>query len=104
MVRGLPVTERGLRLFCERYGVRRLSLFGSAARGELRPESGVDLLLEFDEGVPVTLVRLLDMEEELRELLGRPVDPVRREAVESSPNYIRRHEILSSLEPLVEKR
>jgi len=104
MVHGLPVTEHGLQAFCERYGVRRLSLFGSAARGELRPESDVDLLVEFDEGVPVTLVRLLDMEEELSKLFGRRVDLIRREAVESSPNYIRRREILSSLEPLVEKR
>jgi len=53
--------------------------------------------------VPVTLVRLLDMEEELSKLFGRRVDLIRREAVESSPNYIRRREILSSLEPLVEK-
>jgi uncharacterized protein len=55
-------------------GVRTLSLFGSVARGEARPDSDVDLLVEFDE-VPgfVGYVRLRDR---LADILGRPVDLV----------------------------
>ncbi|HOS92689.1 MAG TPA: nucleotidyltransferase domain-containing protein [Armatimonadota bacterium] len=102
MAHGLPVTQEGLRQFCDRHGVRRLSLFGSAVRGELGPESDVDVVVEFRDGVAVTLMLLLDMEEELSKLFGRPVDLLRREAIEASPNYIRRRGILDSLEPLVD--
>ncbi|MBE7506561.1 MAG: nucleotidyltransferase family protein [Planctomycetia bacterium] len=35
---------------CRRYGIRRLSLFGSAAHGDFRPDSDVDVLVEFAEG------------------------------------------------------
>ena len=41
----LPLAQ--LEELCRRYQVRELSLFGSAARGELRPESDIDLLVEF---------------------------------------------------------
>jgi len=55
-------------------GVRSLDLFGSVARGDARPESDVDLLVEFDE-VPgfVGYVRLRNR---LEEMLGRHVDLV----------------------------
>lgn len=58
---------------CARYHVTELSLFGSAARGTLRPASDVDLLVVFEEGALVTLV---DLQTELSELLGRRVDLV----------------------------
>jgi hypothetical protein len=35
---------------CRRYGVRELSVFGSATRGDMRPDSDVDLLVSFDSG------------------------------------------------------
>lgn len=60
---------------CQEYGVAELSVFGSAARGDDRPDSDVDFLyvstsdgMRFDD--------LMDLEEELVRLLGRPVDLV----------------------------
>jgi len=41
------VDEAKLADLCRRYQVRELSLFGSAARGEMRPDSDIDLLVEF---------------------------------------------------------
>src|SRR5437879_4960439 len=61
---------------CARYHVTELSLFGSAARGTLRPGSDVDLLVVFEEGALVTLFTLVDLQAELSELLGRRVDLV----------------------------
>ena len=63
----------------ERFGARHLALFGSAARDELRDNSDVDVLVEF-EG-PATFDRYMDLKFFLQTILGRPVDLVTRDAV-----------------------
>jgi predicted nucleotidyltransferase len=55
-------------------GITRLSLFGSIARGEPSPESDIDLLIEVDPAADFGLSDLLDLQEELHDRLGRPVD------------------------------
>jgi uncharacterized protein len=60
--------------FCQRHRIRKLSLFGSALRDDFRPDSDVDLLIEFEEGATVGLIRLSAMEIELGEILGRKAD------------------------------
>ncbi|WP_083953688.1 nucleotidyltransferase family protein [Thauera butanivorans] len=57
------------------YGARRIRVFGSVARGEERPESDVDFLVEFDPGYDLFAQRL-PLARQLSELLGRPVDLV----------------------------
>ena len=60
---------------CRRYGIRRLSLFGSTLRGTARPDSDVDLLVEFEPGAKPSLLTMAEIEEELSALLGgRRVD------------------------------
>jgi predicted nucleotidyltransferase len=61
---------------CRRYGVKELSLFGSAARGEMRQNSDVDIMVEFEPGVRVGLIKFEDLAEELGALIGRRVDLV----------------------------
>jgi predicted nucleotidyltransferase len=61
---------------CRRYQVRELSLFGSAARGEMRPESDIDLLVEFLPGADVSLLEHAGLMLDLERLLGRKVDLV----------------------------
>lgn len=67
------VDRERLAELCRRHGIRRLAVFGSAARGELRPESDLDLLVEFEPGRPVGL-RFITVADELGEVLGRKVD------------------------------
>ncbi len=86
--------------FCRRHHIKALSLFGSATREDFSPDSDIDLLVEFKEGSRVSLFDLVDMQDELSQMLGRPVDLVDRRGVERSENYIRRKHILSSLEPI----
>jgi uncharacterized protein len=61
---------------CRRYLVRELSLFGSAARGEMRPESDIDLLVAFLPESEIDLVDYTGLMLDLSRLLGRKVDLV----------------------------
>ena len=47
---GIEVPVETISEICRRFRVRELAMFGSAARGELRPESDVDLMVEFEPG------------------------------------------------------
>ena len=81
--------------------MRRLAVFGSAARGtDFDPDrSDADFLVEFELASGLAaLERFLGLAEDLERLLGRPIDLVERDAVEASRNYIRRRQILASAE------
>ena len=54
-------------------GIKRLSLFGSVARGEAGPESDVDLAVELDPEAHLDLLDLVALERRLGELFGRSV-------------------------------
>jgi uncharacterized protein len=56
----------------QRLGLTRLSLFGSTARGEIGSKSDVDLLVEVDPESHFSLFELLDLQDDLQALLGRP--------------------------------
>jgi uncharacterized protein len=63
-----------LKTFCERNHIRKLSLFGSVLTPRFRPDSDVDVLVEFDPGHVPGLITLAGMEIELSQKLGRKVD------------------------------
>lgn len=63
-----------MREFCERNHIRKLSLFGSVLTPRFRPESDIDMLVEFDPKHIPGLIRFAGMEIELSEKLGRKVD------------------------------
>jgi len=88
-----------VRDLCRRYGVARLDVFGSAARGRDFDEtaSDLDFLVEFD-SLDVELARYLDFRDALAALFGRPVDLVDRKDIEASRNYIRQRAILAGAE------
>jgi len=87
---------------CRRFHVRRLEVFGSAARGtdfDIQ-RSDADFLVQFEAGFDPGFAGFLDLKQALEQALGRPVDLVERDAVEQSRNYIRRRRILQEAEPL----
>ena len=94
----LPLAELQdrLRPFCERHRIRRLEIFGSAARGYTRPGSDVDLLVTLDDSAQGSVAELLEMAGEAEEILGAPADFVLRPYLERSPNRFARDHILSS--------
>jgi predicted nucleotidyltransferase len=75
MSRGVPIdfSPEKLRSLCQRYGIRRLSVFGSALRDDFSAESDLDLLVEFQPGRTPGLA-FFRLETELAGLFGRRVD------------------------------
>ena len=71
----IKVPRETLAEFCERHGIRRLAVFGSALRADFGPESDVDVLVEFYPDRIPTLLGMARMERELSKLFGgRKVD------------------------------
>jgi len=60
--------------FCHRHHIRKLALFGSILRDDFRPDSDVDVLVEFQAGCVVGLMRMAGIQRELSDLLARKVD------------------------------
>lgn len=67
--------KQALQQLCRRHRIQRLALFGSTLKRTNRPQSDVDLLVEFEPGEKPGLLGLAEVEEELSRLLGgRKVD------------------------------
>ncbi len=84
------VAENELAPICRRHGIRRLSLFGSVLAGTARPDSDIDLLVEFEPSRVPGLLGMSAIEIELAKVLGRKVDL--RTAEDLSPYF--RDEVL----------
>jgi hypothetical protein len=89
-----------LAALCARWRIRELALFGSVLREDFRTGSDIDVPVTFEPNHPWSIVDHLQMEAELSALFGRRVEMTSRMAVESSPNWLRRREILGSARTL----
>jgi predicted nucleotidyltransferase len=88
----VSVSRKALAKLAQRYHIRRLVLFGSAARGKLKPDSDIDLLVEFTEGEAPSLGGMVRLQNDFVVLFGgRKVDvatpailnnPYRKRAIE----------------------
>jgi len=96
----VDIDESQLVELCRRYQVLELSLVGSAARGEMRPDSDVDLLVEFLPDADVGLVEHAGFMLDLQKLLGRKVDLVSKNGLKPR---IRDH-MLAEAQPLYAAR
>jgi hypothetical protein len=89
---GITISRNDIVKFCRRHHIRRLALFGSVLRGDFRPDSDVDVLVEFDPGAR-TGFRFAGMQAELGRILARDVhlltpgfisDDFRKKALENT--------------------
>ena len=90
------VDEIKLADLCRRYGVMELSIFGSAVRGEMRPGSDIDVMVEFDPGARIGLLRFESLSEELGALVGHKVDLVTKRGLKPwiRPNVLQEARVI----------
>lgn len=94
----IDIPKEYLAVFCKKWHVRKLSLFGSVLRDDFGSESDVDMLVVFQEGYVPDLITFSGMELELDEILGRKVDL--RTPEDLSP-YFREEVVRHSVEQYV---
>ena len=73
-IHGIDIPQERMAAFCRKNGIRRLALFGSVLRDDFRPDSDVDVLVEFQAGVRVGYFAIARMARELADMMGRAVD------------------------------
>ena len=92
----LPMDQ--IEAFCKKWNVQEFSLFGSVLTDNFRPDSDIDVMVEFKPKARRSLFDMVSMNDELKTIFGRDVDLMTRQAIEQSRNYIRRKSILTSME------
>ena len=90
----LDIDRARLDALCRRFGIARLDVFGSVARGEDGPGSDVDLLYELAQGRSLGW-EIEDLSQDLADLFGRPVDLGSRKAL----HPLIRYQVLADAEP-----
>jgi hypothetical protein len=88
--------------FCQDWNIVTMALFGSVLREEFRDDSDIDIMISFAANARQGLLTLARIKHELENRIGRPVDIVLRESIESSENWIRRREILQTAQVIYE--
>ena len=71
---GIPISRTEIETFCQRHGIRKLSIFGSVLTSEFNPESDIDLLVEYLPNRRVTYLDMVQQETQLTEMIGQKVD------------------------------
>jgi uncharacterized protein len=100
MKTAIPLPKEQIADFCAHWLVAELSLFGSILREDFYPHSDIDMLIAFTPEADWGLLEHVQMQKELKAILGREVDLVSKRAIERSSNWIRRQEILSTAQPI----
>lgn len=84
--------------FCKRWKIAEFAFIGRVMRGGADDRGGFDVLVRYAPDARHTLFCVVKMERELSELFGCEVGVVGREAIEQSPNPIRRKAVLNAAE------
>ncbi|NOY98864.1 MAG: nucleotidyltransferase family protein [Chloroflexi bacterium] len=91
--KNIPIPREKISVFCQRWDVVEFAIFGSALRDDFSAQSDVDVLVTFAEKAKISLFDLAQMQIELEEIFGRPVDLVEKASLR---NPYRRKEILET--------
>lgn len=70
----IQIDQEQVAAFCRRHHIRRFAIFGSVLREDFRPDSDVDVLIEFESGHVPGLIRLMGMQLEFSDMIGREAD------------------------------
>ncbi|MCB9009280.1 MAG: nucleotidyltransferase family protein [Ardenticatenaceae bacterium] len=83
LAQNIFIPEEAIKAFCQRHKIINLAFFGSILGPDFKPESDVDVLVEFESG-HIPGFEFFSMQDELTEILGRPVEL-------HTPNFLSPH-------------
>lgn len=98
MAARIPIPQDEIARFCQRHHIQRLALFGSVLRSDFRPDSDVDVLVQFEPGKAPGW-EFFDLQDELTSILGRKVDL-------NTPGFLSRYfrdQVLTEAETVYER-
>jgi predicted nucleotidyltransferase len=87
----IEAPQKAIEAFCRKWKITELALFGSVLRDDFRPDSDVDVLIAFAEDSHWSLYDILDIQDELKTMLGHEIHITEKPAMR---NPFRRYEIL----------
>jgi predicted nucleotidyltransferase len=90
VIHGIDIPSEEIARFCQANGIRRLAIFGSLLRDDFTPDSDIDMIVEFQDGVRIGYLGMARLARELTDILGHRVDL--RTAAELHPAF--REEVL----------
>src|ERR1041385_3234760 len=94
----IDLKSESIREFCSRWKIKELSVFGSILRDDFGPGSDIDFMVDYEAEADWDLFDHFRMQDERASIVGREVDVLDREGLESSENRFLKKEILSSVE------
>ncbi len=89
----IPIDHLQISRFCRKWRILEFSLFGSVLRDDFRPDSDIDVMVQFEPQAPWSLLDLVAAAIELKQLFGREVELIEKDAI---TNPFRRQSILRS--------
>jgi predicted nucleotidyltransferase len=81
LVKIIDILKKHEKELKERYRIKKMGVFGSYLRGEAKEGSDVDILVEFEQDVDIGLLKFVEIENHLSDLLGVKVDLVEKSAL-----------------------
>jgi predicted nucleotidyltransferase len=99
-----PEQTEQIEVFCQQWQVIELAVFGSVLRDDFRAESDVDLLVIFAPEARISLLDLVNMQNQLSTMFSRSIDLIEKRSIENSYNWIRRQQILNTATVIYELR
>ena len=96
IVSGIKLPVESVAEVCRRYRVKELSVFGSAVRGDMRADSDIDVMVEFEPDARIGLLKFMSLGEDLERLFGRKVDLVTKRGLKPwvRPNVLREAQVV----------
>lgn len=79
----IDIPRAPLRALCRKYRVKELAVFGSALGSDFRPDSDIDLFVEFEENAHIGFIKFAALQQELSEIFGRKVDLVPKRGIKN---------------------
>jgi uncharacterized protein len=100
----LNMSNEAVSVFCQKWGIVSMALFGSVLRSDFSQDSDIDFLIAFNSETRQGLLTLARVKHELEFILKHSVDIAVKASIEGSDNWIRRHEILTTARTIYEQR